>query len=100
MSKLTDLEIERVAFLFEECSEVIKCAGKALRFGKDAEYFKEESFEAEIADVLYAVKLMSINGDLDVAKIKEAYAKRVERMKGNVWLSKEQIRAEGDTFEL
>jgi len=80
MVKASDAKIERAVLLMEECSEVQKCVGKLLRFGEESEFLNRpgEGFEVEIADILYAIKLMDINGDIDMNKVREHYNTKTE----------------------
>ena len=73
---LSDAEIERLAVLIEEASEVVQCATKILRHGYES--FNPDDVEAgdnrgqlcrEIGDVQYAVELMHEAGDVDRSEI-------------------------------
>lgn len=83
MKKASPAEIERAAILMEECSEIQKCVGKLLRFGKDSEFLNTpgEGFEVEIADVLFAIRLMAANGDINMEVVESNYRKKLLRPK-------------------
>lgn len=81
-TKLTPAEVERLALLSEELAETIVIVGKILRHGFDSfdptDPEKIPNFvllEREIADVKYAIRLMSINDDISRTAIHENYAR-------------------------
>ena len=68
---LTPAEAERLAYLIEECSEVIKCATKILRHGYDShnpdrpgDGSNRNQISREIADVSNATNLMYAARDI------------------------------------
>lgn len=64
---LTDAERERLAWLIEECGEVIKACGKILRHGygdTTSKYDNRGDLEEEIGHVGAAVGLMKDNNDI------------------------------------
>lgn len=70
-NELTPAEVERLAMLAEECSEVIKCVGKILRHGyasfnpDDPKHTGNRSeLTKEIHDILKIVGLMELSDDL------------------------------------
>lgn len=71
-NKLTPGEDERLAWLIEECSEVIKAATKILRHGYES-YNPDDpnhpgnrkELEIELIDLFSSVGLMINNGDID-----------------------------------
>lgn len=69
---LTPAEHERLAWLNEELHEVGQAIGKIMRHGYDSRDPTKHDHEgnradlvAEICDVLRAIKLMHLSGDLD-----------------------------------
>ena len=72
-NNLTKAEIERLAYLAEECGEVIQIVGKVLRHGYESTDptsadgpTNRAALGAEVADLQYAVALMTERGDADV----------------------------------
>jgi phosphoribosyl-ATP pyrophosphohydrolase len=63
-NKLTPAETERLAILFEECSEVIKCCGKILRYGY-ASRNNREDLARELGDLRFAMLLCIEKKDYD-----------------------------------
>ena len=58
-------ELERLALIAEECSEVIQSITKIIRFGKkNGQYDNYQQLEKELGDVSAAVNLAAKNGDL------------------------------------
>ncbi len=76
---LTPAQVERLVFLMEECSEVIKAAAKVLRHGYMS-YDPKDKFqvtnlaqlEVELGDVAYAQQLLSAEGDVSHYRVKVA----------------------------
>lgn len=71
-NKLTDAEAERLAFLAEECGEVIKAAMKILRHGYESvdptnpEHLgNRDDLRVEMAHVQAAMRLVYSEGDAD-----------------------------------
>ena len=80
MTPLTRAESERVALLIEELSESIQVACKILRHGfdsfnpdDDSGLDNRELLQKELGDVKYAIRLMSVNSDIDRDMIHVAY---------------------------
>lgn len=72
---LSDLERERLSYIIEECSEVIKAATKILRHGYLSRNpdlsnspTNQEALQLEIGDLRYAVSLLEANGDTGITK--------------------------------
>ncbi len=68
---LTPAELERLAYLSEECGELQKAIGKVLRHGyrsrnpEDPQAVENRAaLEEEAADVVYAISLMVEGGEL------------------------------------
>ena len=75
----TPAETERLIMLVEECGEVIQAASKVLRHGyecyhpdnapdnkgRGAPQDNRDDLEAEICDVLAAVQMLKLAGDID-----------------------------------
>jgi NTP pyrophosphatase (non-canonical NTP hydrolase) len=75
-NKLTAAQEERLTLLIEECSEVIKCATKVLRFGYDSinPYAPQDGtnlnqLQLELGDLFAIKRLMANNEDIDVKAI-------------------------------
>ena len=70
-SLLDDSETERLAWLAEECGEVIHIIGKILRHGYDASHpdggpDNRALLEEELSDVKNAIWLMNKAGDINI----------------------------------
>lgn len=70
-NKLTPAETERLAWLIEECGEVIQCGTKILRHGyasfdpSDPSHFgNRKHLEDEIIDLMLAIGCMILNNDI------------------------------------
>lgn len=77
---LTDaLDLEVLALIAEECSEVVQRIGKTIRWGWDADFdgtTQADKLEAELGDVLAAIAVAERNGLIDCANVfKHADAK-------------------------
>lgn len=76
-NKLTPAEAERLAFLAEECGEVVQAVGKVLRHGyNERSPFNDRvlednryDLEKEVGHVLAVVELMLGSSDLDATKV-------------------------------
>lgn len=84
-NNLTPAEIERLAILAEEASEVIQVVGKILRHGYDSYHptTKEsnvELLEMELGDLQAAIGLMTSRGDVNHHNIYLNIGKKVDRM--------------------
>lgn len=87
----TPEELERLALLAEECSEVIHMIGKILRFGWNdlhPDYLSgpdnRQRLRSEIADVLAIIELMSNGGDLtcgDAVTMADLRYKKMQKLK-------------------
>jgi NTP pyrophosphatase (non-canonical NTP hydrolase) len=62
-NKLSPAEAERLALFIEECGEAVQAAGKILRHGYDS-WENRKDLEKEVADIFYAVRLMTSSKDL------------------------------------
>lgn len=78
-NELTPAEAERLAYLIEECGEVIQACTKILRHGyKSRNPSSEDSannqdmLEMEIADIKKALRLMFMNKDINLDRV-QAY---------------------------
>ena len=85
---LSNAELERLAILSEECSEVIKVINKTIRRGYSSSNpeitnspTNREDLEREVGDVLWVISLMGITGDisLPMAKLDQGRQHRKER---------------------
>lgn len=61
---------ERIAILSEECGEVVQVCGKVLRHGMNSTnpFTNQENSELlheEVGDILAAIELLIVKGDLD-----------------------------------
>lgn len=71
-------EAERLALLLEELGETQQIIGKILRHGYESynpihpSGSNREMLEKELGDVLFAIELMKLNGDIDEDSISEA----------------------------
>lgn len=77
-NKLTPAETERLAYLAEECGEVIQIVGKILRHGYEShnpfDPLKTNNrllLQNELTNVLQAITRMKTNGDLLGLEISE-----------------------------
>lgn len=90
-NQLTPAEDERLAFLIEECSEVIKAAAKIQRHGfeskdptipvEDKPPTNRETLELEMGDVLAAINMTFAAGDTNAANIYTRQAVKLEEVK-------------------
>ena len=85
---LTPAEVERLAWLAEECGEVVQAVGKVLRHGFASPSpvltrlgSNRETLQRELGDVLAAISMMSDAGDLDDAVIQAAAAMKRMRVR-------------------
>lgn len=97
-NNLTPAEAERLAYLSEECAEVIQIIGKILRHGyesrdptkavptfddnrggqtgyRNTSPTNRATLERELGDVQRAVAMLCVSGDLNAARIGEIVAK-------------------------
>jgi NTP pyrophosphatase (non-canonical NTP hydrolase) len=77
---MNQAELERLALLSEECGEVVKIIGKIIRHGYESfnpfdegETTNRDLLKSELGDVLFAMRLMSANHDVDETII-QAYS--------------------------
>ena len=73
-NKLTDAELERLALIGEECSEVGQIIGKIIRHGFDRYHpnggvSNREHLQKEIGDALGVIDFAIKRGDLDLEDI-------------------------------
>ena len=74
---LQDDQIERLGYLSEECGEITGAIGKILRHGYKSSHpdepqtINKEHLETELADLMFAMKLMYANGDIDLLEIEK-----------------------------
>jgi len=72
---LSPAHAERIALLLEECGEVVQICGKILRHGEfsyhpgNPNVPNRQILEREIGDVICAIELMQVNGDISETKI-------------------------------
>ncbi len=67
-NKLSAAELERLAFLSEECGEVIQAVGKIIRHGYNSTWnnlSNRDKLEVELGDLMYAFQLMSDAKDIN-----------------------------------
>lgn len=88
VNQLSEAQIERIAILMEECSEVIQICGKILRHGYnsynpfDEKKIINKSFlEKELGDVLFAIKLLETSNEIDIEVIKKRSIDKIELAK-------------------
>lgn len=86
-SGLTAAQEERLYLLIEECSEVIKCATKILRFGYDSinPYAPHEGtnlnqLQLEMGDIQAVQRLMFANADFDYNAVVSRSASKYEKL--------------------
>lgn len=84
-NKLTPAETERLAWLIEECSEVVKAGSKILRHGyysydpSDPDHKgNRDDLQREVADVLKAIILMTLTEDISPTFLEEALMPMLE----------------------
>lgn len=85
---LTRAQEERLYLLIEECSEVIKCATKVLRFGYDSinPYAPQDGsnlnqLELEMGDIAAVQRLMMVNGDYSPRAVAERSDSKYKKLK-------------------
>lgn len=73
---LTKAQIERLAYLSEECGELIQAIGKVLRHGYDSKnpdavghLGNRFDLENEAGDVLSGIKMLIDKGDINDARV-------------------------------
>ena len=78
-NKLSPAEAERLALLAEECAEVVQVVSKILRHGYEkynpCHHFRRANrllLEDELGDVMYAIRIMCNNKDIDAAHLDRA----------------------------
>lgn len=75
---ITEAELERLALLSEEASEVIQMVDKIIRFGFESYHPKDESkttnrslLEMECGHMLIAMHLLNQEGDMEIDNIEK-----------------------------
>jgi NTP pyrophosphatase (non-canonical NTP hydrolase) len=70
-NQLTPAELERLAFIAEECAEVIHVVGKIMRHGYESTHpskpelgTNRQRLSEELVDVLASIQLLDAEGDL------------------------------------
>jgi NTP pyrophosphatase (non-canonical NTP hydrolase) len=85
-NKLSLAQVERLAILAEECGEVVHAAMKVIRRGYDRKHphkpgpTNRAHLEDEIGNVMNAVGMMILAGDVRTKKIAKAQASKSERV--------------------
>lgn len=81
---LSPAELERLAFLAEECAEAIQSVGKIVRHGYEScdptrspTPTNRRALETELADVHFAISLLAQAGDVSQRNIEAAISSRV-----------------------
>lgn len=77
---------ERLTLLIEECSEVIKCATKILRFGPesnkdDSGRTNKDLLENEIGDLKCIINLMETHKEIETDKISSFTLEKFVKLK-------------------
>lgn len=78
-------EIERLAMLAEECSEIVQMVGKILRHGYHSYHPDRPSIsnmallERELGDLEAVVRLMAKRGDMSMSLVTAARISKMER---------------------
>ncbi len=87
-NQLNPAEVERLAKLSEECSEVIKTVCKILLHGYESvdptgvvAGTNRQQLEKEIGDVRAAIVLMTSRSDVDFGWIEEATVEKIDKYK-------------------
>ena len=82
---LSPNELERLAFLAEECAEAIQIVGKIVRHGyesydptKGRTPTNRRMLESELADIRFAISLLMRAGDVSPRNIEAAITARLE----------------------
>ena len=77
-------ELERLAFLAEECAEAVQAIGKIVRHGyessdptRPASPTNRRMLESELADIRFAISLMAQAGDVSPRNIEAATSARL-----------------------
>lgn len=70
---MTEAELERLAYLMEECSEVVQISAKILRHGWESRNpdapkngTNRQQLESELCDVMGAMALLFKNNDINI----------------------------------
>lgn len=89
MERLSEAEVERLAFLMEECAEVQQICAKVLRHGySSAKPGKSttnnrEMLEKELGDILYAISLLNRAEDVRRDVVHAHYKSRLSARRIN-----------------
>jgi hypothetical protein len=88
-NRLTPAETERLALLIEECAEVQHTACKILRHGYNSCFTatgqdNRSLLENKLGDLMFALRLMRHNGDMQGLLINQATERKV--MSAATWL--------------
>jgi NTP pyrophosphatase (non-canonical NTP hydrolase) len=79
---LSKAQIERLAFLMEECGELVKAAAKILRHGYvSVGYTNRLDVEQEMGDVVAAITLLQMSNDVDVDRIEKRVKEKMISMR-------------------
>ena len=84
--KLTESQMERLALLLEELGEAQHAIGKIIRHGYESSHpqtciTNTVMLESELGDVIYSIKLMIENGDINKDRVEEAIKSKQNRVK-------------------
>ena len=97
-NKLTPAEVERLALLAEECAEVIQAVTKILRHGYEGhnthnvpEFINRKMLEMELGHVMFALRFMRNNQDIDVLAVERAADEKAARI--SRWLRHNEVTA-------
>ena len=81
-------ETERLSYLMEECAEVVQAAAKVQRNGYEGGHPREPGgpdnrarLERDIADVLFAIRMMGHAGDIELESVEAAIESKRRRAK-------------------
>lgn len=83
---MTLAQLERLAIISEEMGESVQAVGKILRFGfedhwPEKKVTNREQLEIEIGQVLYAIELMCMEGDMSYERIMSAKEQKARNHK-------------------
>ena len=81
---LSHAQIERLAFLSEECGEVVQAIGKILRHGYDSYNptvmdgpCNKEALEDELGHIQTAIRMLEQSGDINARQITKSAIRKI-----------------------
>lgn len=98
-NNLSPAEVERLALAAEEMGEAIQVICKILRHGlhnthPESGVKNQALLEMELGDVLYAIDLLRLSGDVSAARV--ASGKEAKRIRGRQYLHHQRAAAQDE----